>query len=156
MKTMASHFHNEFISSVVLAGKPVPEKARVYGRLKKAGLNIASWRNFHGRSDIQQTQWRSRIKESCTHYSEQKGRRLSDTTASCCCPSEEANNFMAGTGWHFSPNLFYLGDIEERGCAVYHERRRPNMAKCIMWRDKTAKCSSCWSLKKVAWVSARR
>ena len=46
-KTMATHFHNEFISDVVLAGKPVPQHPEFVDVFKKAGVNIVKLGEFH-------------------------------------------------------------------------------------------------------------
>ncbi len=46
-KTMSSHFHNEFIMNVVLAGKPVPEHPEFVDVFKKTGIDIVHLAEFH-------------------------------------------------------------------------------------------------------------
>lgn len=46
-KTMASHFHNEFIMKVVMANKPVPAQPKFIDVLKKTGLDIVHLAEFH-------------------------------------------------------------------------------------------------------------
>ncbi|KAA2239833.1 hypothetical protein F0L74_26980 [Chitinophaga agrisoli] len=50
-KTMSSHFHNEFIMSVVMAGKPVPEHPEFVNVFKQMGLDIVHLAEFHYTAD---------------------------------------------------------------------------------------------------------
>ncbi|WP_346320411.1 hypothetical protein [Chitinophaga sp. YIM B06452] len=91
-KTMASHFHNEFISSIVLSGKPVPEKPEFVDVLKKAGLDIVKLAEFHGPGHPKGPDT-ARLKE--LHALFEQTRRLSDSSF-LLLPGEEANNFYGG------------------------------------------------------------
>lgn len=46
-KTLASHFHNEFIMKVVMANKPVPEKPEFVDVFKRTGVDIVHLAEFH-------------------------------------------------------------------------------------------------------------
>ncbi len=46
-KTMSSHFHNEFIMNVVLAGKPIPEKPEFVDVFKRLGVDMVHLGEFH-------------------------------------------------------------------------------------------------------------
>ena len=46
-KTLSSHFHNEFIMKVVLAGKPVPEDPEFVNVFKSLGIDIVHLGEFH-------------------------------------------------------------------------------------------------------------
>jgi hypothetical protein len=50
-KTMSSHFHNEFIMSVVMAGKPVPEHPEFVKVFKQLGLDVVHLAEFHYTAD---------------------------------------------------------------------------------------------------------
>ncbi|RYE18041.1 MAG: hypothetical protein EOP42_31310, partial [Sphingobacteriaceae bacterium] len=47
-KTMSSHFHNEFTSRVVLAGKPFTDSPSFIKVFKNLGVNIVHLAEFHG------------------------------------------------------------------------------------------------------------
>lgn len=136
-KTMASHFHNEFISSVVLAGKPVPEKPEFVDVLKKAGLNIVKLAEFHGPGHPKGPDT-PRLKE--LHALFEQTRRLSDT-GFLLLPGEEANNFYGGHWLAFFPKPVYwvmsrkadvpfITETAEYG-KVYHVGDKHEMLKLL-------------------------
>ncbi|TCC86942.1 hypothetical protein EZ428_22310 [Pedobacter frigiditerrae] len=102
-KTMASHFHNEFISDVVLSGKPVPEYPEFVDVFKKAGLDIVKLAEFHGPGHPKGPD-SIRLKELKTLFDQSK--RLSDSTF-LLLPGEEANNFYGGHWLAFFPKPIY-------------------------------------------------
>lgn len=102
-KTMASHFHNEFISDVVLSGKVVPEKPEFVEVLKKAGLNIVKLAEFHGPGHPKGPD-SVRLKELDALFKQTK--RLSDPNF-LLLPGEEANNFYGGHWLAFFPKPIY-------------------------------------------------
>jgi len=102
-KTMASHFHNEFISDVVLSGKPVPEHPEFVDVLKKAGLNIVKLAEFHGPGHPKGPD-STRLKELDALFKQTK--RLSDPNF-LLLPGEEANNFYGGHWLAFFPKPIY-------------------------------------------------
>ena len=102
-KTMASHFHNEFITKVALSGQPVPEKPEFAEVLKKAGLNIVKLAEFHGPGHPKGPD-SLRLKELESLFTQTK--RLSDT-GFLLLPGEEANNFYGGHWLAFFPRPVY-------------------------------------------------
>jgi len=102
-KTMATHFHNEFISDVVLAGKTVPEKPEFVDVLKKHGLDIVKLAEFHGPGHPKGPD-NERLKELTALFEQTK--RLSDNKF-LLLPGEEANNFYGGHWLAFFPKPVY-------------------------------------------------
>jgi hypothetical protein len=102
-KTFSSHFHNEFISKVVLAGKPVPDTPEFIKYFKDAGINIVHLAEFHGvghpRGPDEQ-----RLKELDALF--QQCRRLSDDSL-LLLPGEEPNEFFGGHWLAFFPHPVY-------------------------------------------------
>lgn len=102
-KTMASHFHNEFISDVVLSGKPIPEHPEFVDVFKKTGLDIVKLAEFHGPGHPKGPD-SIRFKELQALFDQSK--RLSDSTF-LLLPGEEANNFYGGHWLAFFPKPIY-------------------------------------------------
>jgi hypothetical protein len=102
-KTMASHFHNEFISDVVLSAKRVPEHPEFVDVFKKAGLDIVKLAEFHGPGHPKGPD-SIRLKELKTLFDQSK--RLSDSIF-LLLPGEEANNFYGGHWLAFFPKPVY-------------------------------------------------
>jgi hypothetical protein len=102
-KTMASHFHNEFIMSTVLAGKAIPEKPAFVDVFKKLNVNIVHLAEFHytahpkGPED-KRLQELSALFEQC--------RRLS-SPGFLLLPGEEPNEFFGGHWLQFFPKPVY-------------------------------------------------
>ena len=102
-KTLASHFHNEFITKVVLAGKPVPERPSFVTVFKDMGVNIVHLAEFHGTGhprgpDSMRLRELDALFKSC--------RRLSDSSL-LILPGEEPNNFFGGHWLAFFPKPVY-------------------------------------------------
>lgn len=102
-KTMASHFHNEFISNVALSGKAIPEKPEFVDVLKAAGLDIVKLAEFHGPGHPKGPD-SSRLKELASLFDQTK--RLSNK-GFLLLPGEEANNFYGGHWLAFFPKPVY-------------------------------------------------
>ncbi|MFD0795647.1 hypothetical protein ACFQZX_18640 [Mucilaginibacter litoreus] len=98
-KTMASHFHNEFIMDVVLKGLPVPENPEFKEVFKKTGVNIVHLAEFHGPGHPQGPD-EERLKE--LHALHEQCARLSDDDF-LLLPGEEPNNFYGGHWLSFFP-----------------------------------------------------
>lgn len=102
-KTLASHFHNEFIMKVVLAGKPVPDTPNFVKVFKNTGVDIVHLGEFHytahpkGPDSV-------RLKE--LHALFQQCERLSDNTF-LLLPGEEPNEFLGGHWLQFFPKPVY-------------------------------------------------
>ncbi|SDE06115.1 CehA/McbA family metallohydrolase domain-containing protein [Niabella drilacis] len=102
-KTMASHFHNEFITQVALSGKPVPEKPEFKTVLKGAGIDIVKLAEFHGVGHPRGPD-SVRLKELQALFAQTK--RLSDT-GFLLLPGEEVNNFYGGHWLALFPKPVY-------------------------------------------------
>ena len=130
-KTMASHFHNEFISDVVLSGKPVPEHPEFVDVLKKTGLNIVKLAEFHGPGHPKGPD-AVRLKELDALFKQTK--RLSDSNF-LLLPGEEANNFYGGHWLAFFPKPVYW--IMSRKADAPFESTDPRYGKVYRVNDKT-------------------
>ncbi|WP_207531927.1 hypothetical protein [Desertivirga arenae] len=136
-KTMASHFHNEFISNVALAGKPVPENPEFVDVLKKAGLDIVKLAEFHGPGHPKGPD-SVRLKELASLFEQTE--RLSNKDF-LLMPGEEANNFYGGHWLAFFPKPVYW--VMSRGAdqpflkedqrygRVYHVGNKAEMQKLL-------------------------
>ena len=102
-KTMASHFHNEFVMRVVLASKPIPDTPAFVGVFKKAGIDIVHLGEFHytahpkGPDEL-------RLKE--LHALFEQCRRLSSNQF-LLLPGEEPNEFFGGHWLELFPKPVY-------------------------------------------------
>jgi len=136
-KTMATHFHNEFISDVVLSGKPVPEKPEFVDVLKKAGLNIVKLAEFHGPGHPKGPD-STRLNELDALFKQTK--RLSDPNF-LLLPGEEANNFYGGHWLAFFPKPIYwvmskkdeqpFSMTDPKYGTVYHVGNKEEMLKLL-------------------------
>lgn len=102
-KTMASHFHNEFIMSVVLVGKPVPDSPSFVGVFKRLGVNIVHLAEFHYTAhpkgpDEQRLLELKTLFEQCDRLSSPNFLLL---------PGEEPNEFFGGHWLAFFPKPVY-------------------------------------------------
>jgi hypothetical protein len=102
-KTFQSHFHNEFISRVVLADKPVPEVPEFVDVFKKTGVDIVHLAEFHGPGHPKGPD-EERLKELQALFTQ--CRRLSGKNF-LLLPGEEANNFYGGHWLAFFPKPVY-------------------------------------------------
>lgn len=149
-KTMASHFHNEFISSVVLNGKPVPEKPEFVDVLKKAGLDIVKLAEFHGPGHPKGPDT-PRLKE--LHALFEQTRRLSDSSF-LLLPGEEANNFYGGHWLAFFPKPVYW--VMSRKADVPFVTEMPGYGKVYHVGDKQEMLKLLELEKGLAWVAHAR
>ncbi|WP_255486902.1 hypothetical protein [Mucilaginibacter sp. SP1R1] len=102
-KTMASHFHNEFIMSVVLAGKPVADSPSFVKVLKRQGINIVHLAEFHYTAhpkgpDGQRLLELKSLFEQCERLS---------SSSFLLLPGEEPNEFFGGHWLAFFPKPVY-------------------------------------------------
>lgn len=102
-KTMSSHFHNEFTTSVVLAGKPIPKVPNFVTVFKNHGVNIVHLAEFHGPGHPKGPD-SLRLIELKTLFEQCK--RLSDKDF-LLLPGEEPNNFFGGHWLEFFPKPVY-------------------------------------------------
>ena len=102
-KTLSSHFHNEFIMKVVLAGKPVPEDPEFVNVFKSLGIDIVHLGEFHYTAHPKGPD-SLRLKELRTLFNECK--RLSDDEF-LLLPGEEPNVYLGGHWMQVFPKPVY-------------------------------------------------
>nr|WP_315422762.1 hypothetical protein [uncultured Pedobacter sp.] len=149
-KTMASHFHNEFISDVVLSGKTIPEKPEFVDVLKKAGLNIVKLAEFHGPGHPKGPD-SIRLKELDALFKQTK--RLSDANF-LLLPGEEANNFYGGHWLAFFPKPIYW--IMSRKSDLPFETNDPKYGKVYRVSDKAEMLKLLEQEQGLAWTAHAR
>lgn len=102
-KTLASHFHNEFIMRVVMAKKPVPESPSFIKVFKRTGIDIVHLGEFHytahatGPDSLRLKELRA-LFEQCERLSSKELLLL---------PGEEPNEFLGGHWMNFFPKPVY-------------------------------------------------
>lgn len=102
-RTYASHFHNEFISKVVLAGKPIPEEPSFKKVFRRMGVDMVHLAEFHGPGHPKGPD-SLRLRELQALFTQ--CRRLSDTSF-LLMPGEEPNEFFGGHWLAFFPRPVY-------------------------------------------------
>ncbi|MCC8424638.1 hypothetical protein [Mucilaginibacter sp. UR6-11] len=136
-KTMSSHFHNEYTTTVLLKGKPVeaePEYVRVF---KNLGVNIVHLAEFHGTGHPKGPD-ELRLKELNTLFKEcekESGKNF------LLLPGEEPNEFFGGHWLEFFPKPIYWVMSRREGVPfvaddsrygkVYHIRDKDDMLKLL-------------------------
>lgn len=102
-KTLTSHFHNEFIMRVVMAGKPIPEKPTFIDVMKRSGVDIIHLGEFHytahatGPDSLRLKELRA-LFEQCERLSSKDILLL---------PGEEPNEFLGGHWMNIFPKPVY-------------------------------------------------
>lgn len=102
-KTMSSHFHNEFVMSVVLAGKPVPDTPNFIKVFKQTGVDIVHLGEFHYTAHPKGPD-SLRLNELDALFTQ--CRRLSDKEF-LLLPGEEPNEFFGGHWLELFPKPVY-------------------------------------------------
>lgn len=98
-KTMSSHFHNEFVMKVILAGKPVPETPNFINVFKNHGVDIVHLAEFHytahpkGPDSLRLKELKT-LHDMCKRWS---------TNGLLLLPGEEPNEFLGGHWLSFFP-----------------------------------------------------
>jgi hypothetical protein len=110
-KTMASHFHNEFIMKVVRANKPIPDSPSFIGVFKRTGVDIVHLGEFHYTAHPKGPD-SLRLKE--LHALFQQCERLSSKEF-LLLPGEEPNEFFGGHWLQFFPRPVYWIMSREEG-----------------------------------------
>lgn len=100
---MSSHFHNEFIMKVVMAGKPVPENPTFVDVFKATGIDIVHLGEFHYTAHPKGPD-EQRLAELKALFDECK--RLSDKEF-LLLPGEEPNEFLGGHWMNLFPKPVY-------------------------------------------------
>lgn len=102
-KTMASHFHNEFIMRVVMANKPVPESPSFVNVLKRTGVDIVHLGEFHYTAHATGP---DSLRLCELHALFQQCERLSSKDF-LLLPGEEPNEFLGGHWMQLFPKPVY-------------------------------------------------
>ncbi|MFC0515572.1 hypothetical protein ACFFGT_15240 [Mucilaginibacter angelicae] len=149
-KTMASHFHNEFIMSVVLAGKPVPDSPSFVKVLKRQGINIVHLAEFHYTAhpkgpDEQRLKELKALFDQCS--------RLSDSNF-LLLPGEEPNEFFGGHWLAFFPKPVYW--IMSRKAGTPFESTDAEHDKIYHIGDKADMLNLLKAEKGLAWTAHAR
>lgn len=149
-KTMASHFHNEFIMSVVLAGKPVPDSPSFVKVLKRHGINIVHLAEFHYTAhpkgpDEQRLKELKALFDQCS--------RLSDKNF-LLLPGEEPNEFFGGHWLAFFPKPVYW--VMSRKAGASFESTDAEHGKVYHIGDKTDMLNLLKAENGLAWTAHAR
>jgi hypothetical protein len=102
-KTMASHFHNEFIMKVVMANKPIPDTPAFMNVFKRTGVDVVHLGEFHYTAHPKGPD-SLRLKE--LHALFQQCERLSSKEI-LLLPGEEPNEFFGGHWLQLFPKPVY-------------------------------------------------
>ncbi|KKM75583.1 hypothetical protein LCGC14_1388770, partial [marine sediment metagenome] len=149
-KTFASHFHNEFIMSVVMAEKPIPESPEFVDVFKNMGVNIVHLGEFHytahpkGPDEVRLKELDALLKQC---------QRLSDSEF-LLLPGEEPNEFLGGHWMGFFPNPVYW--IMSRDADKPFVTDDPNYGKVYRIGDKNEMLRLLELEKGLAWTAHPR
>lgn len=149
-KTMSSHFHNEFTTKVVLAGKPVPEVPSFVKVFKDHGVNIVHLAEFHGPGHPKGPD-SLRLLELKTLFEQCK--RLSDKDF-LLLPGEEPNNFFGGHWLEFFPKPVYW--IMSRKAEMPFVMNDPTYGKVYRIADKNDMLKLLEAENGLAWTAHAR
>lgn len=102
-KTMSSHFHNEFVMKVMMAGKPVPERPEFVDVFKRLGVDIVHLAEFHYTADPKGPD-EKRLPQLKALF--ELCEKQSDDTL-LLLPGEEPNEFFGGHWLNIFPRPVY-------------------------------------------------
>lgn len=149
-KTMSSHFHNEFIMNVVLAGKPVPEKPEFVEVFKRMGVDMVHLGEFHytahpkGPDSLRLRELKA-LFEQCE--------RLSGDDF-LLMPGEEPNEFFGGHWLQIFPKPVYW--IMSRNQNVPFVENKPGIGKVYHIGDKNDMLKLLEEEQGLAWTAHAR
>ncbi len=149
-KTMSSHFHNEFIMNVVLAGKPVPEKPEFVDVFKRMGVDMVHLGEFHYTANPKGPD-SLRLRELKALFEQCK--RLSDDKF-LLMPGEEPNEFFGGHWMQIFPNPVYW--IMSRKKGVPYLENKPGFGKVYHIGDKRDMLKLLEDEQGLAWTAHAR
>jgi hypothetical protein len=117
-KTMSSHFHNEYIMKVVMAGNPVPEHPEFVKVFKQMGLDIVHLAEFHYTADPKGPDEKrlpqlKALFELCEQQSDKDFLLL---------PGEEPNEFFSGHWLELFPRPVYWVMSRKPGAPYVEEK----------------------------------
>lgn len=149
-KTMSSHFHNEFIMKVVLAGKPVPKNPEFVSVFKGMGVDMVHLAEFHytahpkGPDSLRLRELKA-LFEQCE--------RLSDSNF-LLMPGEEPNEFFGGHWLEIFPKPVYW--IMSRKKNVPFVENKPGFGKVYHIGDKDDMLKLLEEEQGLAWTAHAR
>lgn len=149
-KTMSSHFHNEFIMNVVLAGKSVPEKPEFVEVFKRMGVDMVHLGEFHytahpkGPDSLRLRELKA-LFEQCE--------RLSGDDF-LLMPGEEPNEFFGGHWLQIFPKPVYW--IMSRNQNVPFVENKPGFGKVYHIGDKNDMLKLLEEEQGLAWTAHAR
>ncbi|ADB40694.1 hypothetical protein [Spirosoma linguale] len=149
-KTMSSHFHNEYVMSVLLAGKPVPETPNFVKVFKNSGVDIVHLAEFHYTAhpkgpDEQRLLELKTLHDMCQRWSDKKLLLL---------PGEEPNEFFGGHWLDFFPKPVYW--IMSRKPEMPFVTDDPRYGKVYRIADKTDMLKLLEAENGLAWTAHAR
>jgi hypothetical protein len=147
---MASHFHNEFVMNVVLAGKPVPGKPNFVNVFKNTGVDIVHLGEFHYTAHPKGPD-EQRLKELKALFDQCK--RLSDKRF-LLLPGEEPNEFFGGHWMELFPKPVYWIMSRKQGSPFITED--PNYGRVYRVADKAEMLKLLQTEKGLAWTAHAR
>ncbi|MGN6508589.1 MAG: hypothetical protein ACTHLD_03925 [Chitinophaga sp.] len=117
-KTMSSHFHNEFVMKVMMAGKPVPEHPEFVQVFKDMGVDIVHLAEFHYTADPRGPDEKrlpqlKALFELCEKQSDENFLLL---------PGEEPNEFFGGHWLDIFPRPVYWVMSHKAGTPYVEEK----------------------------------
>jgi hypothetical protein len=117
-KTMSSHFHNEFIMKVVMAGKPVPEHPEFVKVFKQLGVDIVHLAEFHYTADPKGPDEKRlpQLKALFKLCEQQSGNDF------LLLPGEEPNEFFGGHWLELFPRPVYWVMSRKPGAPYVEEK----------------------------------
>ncbi|MES2652552.1 MAG: hypothetical protein V4663_12485 [Bacteroidota bacterium] len=149
-KTMSSHFHNEFIMNVVLAGKPIPDKPEFVDVFKRMGVDMVHLGEFHytahprGPDSLRLRELRALFRQC---------ERLSDSDF-LLMPGEEPNEFFGGHWLQIFPKPVYW--IMSRGKNVPFVENKPGFGRVYHIGDKKDMLKLLQEEQGLAWTAHAR
>lgn len=149
-KTMSSHFHNEFVMKVMMAGKPVPEKPEFVGVFKQMGVDIVHLAEFHytadpkGPDDKRLPQLKA-LFELCEKQSDREFLLL---------PGEEPNEFFGGHWLNIFPRPVYW--VMSRNGQTPYVEDKPGYGKVYHVGNKQEMLQLLKDEKGLAWTAHPR
>jgi hypothetical protein len=149
-KTMSSHFHNEFIMNVVLAGKPIPEKPEFVEVFKRLGVDMVHLGEFHYTAHPKGPD-SLRLKELKALFEQCK--RLSDSDF-LLIPGEEPNEFFGGHWLQIFPRPVYW--IMSRKKEEPFVENKPGFGRVYHIGDKNDMLKLLQEEKGLAWTAHAR
>ncbi|WP_375438264.1 hypothetical protein [uncultured Hymenobacter sp.] len=149
-KTMASHFHNEYVMKVMRAGKPQPDTAEFVQVFKRLGLDIVHLGEFHYTAhpkgpDAQRLSELAALFELC---------RKSSDKSFLLLPGEEPNEFLGGHWLGLFPTPVYWVMAQEPGQPFVEED--PRYGRVYHVGDKNQLLKLLQAEKGLAWTAHAR